>query len=107
MPSEKFYMVTFDLLNSAARTNDYKKAEDALIFSFGPNNYWKPLKQCAFVRTDRGPVAIRNTLSQRLGTNMNILVVRVRREHALKIKNPTKFAEATAFFRQIPRSIGG
>lgn len=107
MPAEKFYMVTFDLLNSATRTNDYKKAEDALIFKFGPNNYWKPLKQCAFVRTDRGAVAIRNTLSQRLGADTNILVVRVKREHALKIKNPTKLTEARAFFRQIPRSIGG
>lgn len=49
----RFYMVTFDLMNSATRTADYRAAERALNFALAPQNFWKPMKQCCVVRTDR------------------------------------------------------
>tara|TARA_R110002124_G_scaffold16882_7_gene71440 strand:- start:6731 stop:7051 length:321 start_codon:yes stop_codon:yes gene_type:complete len=100
-------MVTFDLLNSKTRTKEYKQAEEALKFKFKPQNYWKPVKQCAIVRTDMGAQAIRDTLKQRLGANTNIMVVRIKREYALTIKDPAKRREAKGCFDQIPGTGGG
>jgi len=68
-----FYSVTFDLENSASRTNDYKAAEIALKTRFGSGNYWKIVKQCCIVRTTQDAVSVRQTLEQRLGVRTNIL----------------------------------
>lgn len=98
----KYYMVTFDLLNSAGRTNDYKAAEDAIRFLVGPGNYWKFVKQCAIVRTNRDARDIRNTLGQRLGSNCNILIVRLRRGYAFKLKDAVKRNAARRVLQNIP-----
>lgn len=100
--TNRFYMVTFDLEDSKNRTNEYKAAEEALKFRFGPDNYWKILKQCCIVRTNRDAREIRDTLIQRLGQKCNILVIRLRRGYAFKIKDREKRTSAQSCLSQIP-----
>ena len=87
-------MVTFDLENSRNRTNDYKRAEDALRFRFGPRNYWKLVKQCHIVRTSLAAADVRSTLTQRLGSNCNILVVQLRKNYAYRLLRPQNQQQA-------------
>lgn len=98
----RYYLVTFDLINSAGRTGDYKLAEDTLKFRFGPTNFWKPLKQFCVVRTDQGAASVRNALGQRLGRNCNILVVALRRDFAHQIANSRKRRQADEFLNKLP-----
>lgn len=42
---EKYYYVTFDIVNSAGKTGDYAKVRERLKFRFHADNYWDPLKQ--------------------------------------------------------------
>lgn len=88
------YLVTFDLIGSEGRNNEYSLAEQALKFRFGPENYWKIVKQCAIVRTGQGAVAIRDTLSQRLGANTNILVVKLQKGYAYRLRDSRARASA-------------
>jgi hypothetical protein len=98
----RFYMVTFDLENSKGRTNDYPKARQALQFLVGDGNYWDLVKQCAIVRTNNDARAIMNTLTQQLGPDCNVLVVRLRRGYAFKLRDVDKRAKARDCFQQIP-----
>jgi hypothetical protein len=100
--TKRFYLVTFDLIGSRGRENEYKRAEDALTFRFGKDNYWKLVKQCAVVRTNQDARAIRDVLQQRLGRNCNILVMRLRRGYAFSIRDPLKRQAAKDCLQQIP-----
>lgn len=106
MPGKAFYMVTFDLQNSAGRSDDYRHAESSLKFRFGPDNYWKLVKQCAIVRTDQGARSIRDALGQRLGADCNILVVKLARGYAFKIRDHAKRRAARQCLRQIGTDTG-
>lgn len=97
----RFYLVSFDLIHARGRTNEYKAAEEALKLRFGPDNFWKPIKQFCIVRTDQGAGAIRDTLGQRLGRNCNILVVALRKGYAFRILNPQKRNEARECLEQL------
>lgn len=99
--AKRFYMATFDLLNSHGREQEYKLAENTLRFRFGAENYWKPLKQFCVIRTDRGAAAIRDALKQRLGSDCNILVVELAKGYAFKIIDPRKRREAKEFLEQL------
>jgi hypothetical protein len=99
--TERFYMVKFDLKNSKGREAEYYRADAALKFRFGPSNYWKIVKQCRIVRTDRDASAIRNSLTQTLGGNCNILVVRLRHGHAYTLVDPAARLAAKNCFDQI------
>lgn len=100
--TERFYLVTFDLLNSKNRTNEYAIARQALKFRFGANNFWRIVKQCCIVRTDQNASAIRDVLSQRLGKNCNILVVRLARGYAFRMATPGLGGFAKECLDQIP-----
>lgn len=102
--ADRFYLASFDLLQSQGRQNDYKAAEETLKFRFGANNYWKPLKQFCVIRTDQGAAAIRDALSQRLGGNCNILVVGLKKGYAYKIVNTRRRREAKEMLEQLPSS---
>lgn len=104
MPDASFYMVTFDLQNSSGRSDDYRQAENSLKFRFGVDNYWKLVKQCAVVRTDQGAAAIRDALSQRLGSDCNILVVKLAQGWAFKIRDQSKRHVARRCLSQIGAS---
>lgn len=98
----RFYLVTFDLEDSRYRTNEYRIAEEALISSFERPNYWKLVKQCSIVRTSRSAADIRDVLTQRLGRNCNILVVRLRYGYAFTLTNRQKRQAARNCLSQIP-----
>lgn len=101
MPEDNFYMVTFDLQNSRGRSNEYSAAEAHLRNRFGAENYWKIVKQCAVIRTADHSRAIRDTLSQRLGSDCNILVVKIARGYALKIRDPYQREKAKKCLQQV------
>ena len=84
----RHYMVTFDISPSYGRTNDYPKVDAALQFRFGAQNFWKPLKQVRIIRTNQDARAIRDTVSQALGSGCRVLVVRLRRGYAFSIADP-------------------
>lgn len=98
----RFYMVTFDLIGSKGRENDYAKARGALRFLVGEGNYWDLVKQCAIVRTNKDARVIMNSLTQSLGLECNILVVRLRRGYAFRLRDVGKRAKARDCLQQIP-----
>lgn len=97
----RFYMVTFDLRNSKGRENEYVKADNALKFRFGPQNYWKIVKQIRIVKTGQDARQIRDMLHQTLGGNCNILIVRLRRGYAYTLINPKDRETAKDCLQQI------
>lgn len=100
-------MVTFDLQNSKGRSGEYLNAESSLRFRFGPDNYWKIVKQCAIIRTDEGAASIRDTLSQKLGAECNILVVKLARGYAFKIRDPLQREKAKECLRKVDAQESG
>lgn len=100
--TSRFYMVTFDLRNSKGRENEYAKADAALKFRYGDQNYWKIVKQCRIIRTNQDARQIRDMLNQSLGGNCNILVVRLKRGFAFTLLNPLDRVVARDCLQQIP-----
>ena len=66
--TNRHYMVTFDISPSHGRTNDYPKVDSALKFRFGEANFWRPVKQVRIIQTNQDARAIRDTVSQALGS---------------------------------------
>jgi hypothetical protein len=100
--STRYYLVTFDLKNSKGREAEYKRADDALVLRYGPQNYWRIVKQCRIIRTSQDARHIRDSLHQRLGGNCNILVVRLRRGYAFTLMDPQDRAKARDCLQNIP-----
>jgi len=100
--SDRFYLVTFDLRNSKGREAEYRQADESLKFRFGRDNFWKIVKQCRIIRTGQDAREIRSTLSQVLGSNCNILVVRLRRGYAFRIVDARDRRVARGLLSQIP-----
>lgn len=98
----RYYMVTFDITPSKGRNNDYKMVNDSLMMQFGMSNYWSIVKQCCIIRTARDARSIRDSISQKLGSDCNILVVRLRRGYAFKLIDPVKRQNAQNVLSQIP-----
>jgi hypothetical protein len=101
----RYYLVTFDLVNSKGRESEYAVARRALEFLVGKTHYFRIVMQCSLIRTDRhNALALKNSLSQRLGAQSNILVVRLRHGYALKLLNQQKSNAAHEFLKEIPTS---
>lgn len=99
----RHYLVTFDLVGSKGRESEYGAARRALEFLVGSQNYFRIVMQCCLVRTDKYyAAALKNSLSQRLGSQSNILVVRLRHGYAMKLLNQTTREEALEFLGNIP-----
>jgi hypothetical protein len=104
--AERYYLVTFDLENSAGREADYERVRNDLKQLVGPMNYHKPLKQCCIVKTDKNAATIRNAMTQRLGQQCNILVARLRFGFAFRIRDRHTHAETSALLRRIGNPQG-
>jgi hypothetical protein len=100
--SERFYMVSFDLENSKYRTNEYTKIRRYLENLVGSRNYHRLTKQCCILKTDQRSAAIRDGIKQRLGSNCNILVVRLQYGYAFHLPDPVVRAEAIDVLTSIP-----
>jgi hypothetical protein len=100
--TDRFYLVTFDLQNSKGREAEYTRADTALRFRFGAQNFWKIVKQCRIVRTNQNARQIQATLQQTLGGNCNILIVRLRRGYAFTLTTATARITARDCLQQIP-----
>ena len=100
--SLRFYMVTFDLENSANRRNEYTKVRNDLKLMVGNANYHGFTKQACVVHTSKDARAIRDRMAQKLGGNCNILVVRLRKGFAFKLLDPAARAQANVVLRSIP-----
>ncbi len=100
--SLRFYMVTFDLENSANRTDEYTKVRNDLKLMVGTANYHGFTKQACIVQTSKDVRAIRDRMAQKLGGNCNILVVRLRKGFAFKLLDPIARAQANGVLRSIP-----
>jgi hypothetical protein len=98
----RFYMVTFDLENSAKRTAEYAQVRADLRLMVGAANYHGFTKQACIVQTSNTAAAIRDRMAQKLGGDCNILVVRLRYGYAFKLKDRTMKAQAAAVLRSIP-----
>lgn len=77
--ANRFYMVTFDLENSANRTNEYAMVRADLMAMVGASNYHGFTKQACIVQTSNAAGAIRDRMVQKLGGDCNILIVRLQR----------------------------
>lgn len=100
--TNRFYMVTFDLENSANRTNEYAKVRADLKLMVGAARYHSFTKQACIVQTSNNAAAIRNRMAQKLGGNCNILVVRLRHGYAFKLRDSRIKAQASEVLRSIP-----
>jgi tRNA U38,U39,U40 pseudouridine synthase TruA len=100
--SLRYYMVTFDLPNSAGRTNEYMKVRRDLQLLVGNTNYHAFTKQACIVQTSKDARAIRDRMVQKLGGNCNILVVRLRKGFAFKLLDPVARVQANGVLRSIP-----
>ncbi len=100
--SNRFYMVTFDLENSANRTNEYQKVRADLRAMVGPAHYHGFTKQACIIQTSSNARAIRDRMAQKLGGDCNILVVRLCHGYAFKLLDPTVRVQAAAVLRSIP-----
>lgn len=100
----QYYLATFDLVNSKWRQDEYAKARAALKFLVGGQNYYRPLKQCCILKSDGSVDAarIKGTLTQTLGSDCNVLVVRLRRDHAIHILDRENRIETEALLRKLP-----
>lgn len=100
--ANQFYMVTFDLENSANRTNEYAMVRIDLKAMVGASNYHGFTKQACIVQTSNNAAAIRNRMAQKLGGDCNILVVRLQHGYAFKLTDSKIKAQAAAVLRSIP-----
>lgn len=99
----RYYLVTFDLVGSKGREAEYAAARRSLKFLVGSPNYLRVVMQCALVRTDKYYAsALKNSLAQRLGSQTNILVVRLRHGYALKLLDQQRRKDALSFLGNIP-----
>jgi hypothetical protein len=95
--SDRWYLATFDIEGAKGREADYKKTEDALKHRFRAQNYFRFVKQCCVIRLTRSSdnaVSIRDVIHQRLGSNCNIVVLRLGRGYAFKLLDATKRKKA-------------
>lgn len=101
---DRFYLATFDLVNSRGREAEYARARAALEFLVGSANYHRPVKQCCIIGTDKSINAgrIKDTLRQTLGSNSNILVVRLRHGYATALIQPANRARTRTVLGSIP-----
>lgn len=100
--AERYYLATFDLVDSEGRQAEYAKARAALEFLVGGPNYYRPVKQCCILRSSVNAARIKGTLTQTLGSNCNVLVVRLRRGHAIHLLDSENREETEALLRDLP-----
>lgn len=97
----RHYMVTFDISPSQGRQNDYAKAEVAIKRAVGGSNYFKIMWQCCIVRTDQTSADLREAIKNRLGSGVDILVVRLSRGFAFSIHDKAERANAGRLLREV------
>jgi hypothetical protein len=97
----RYYCVTFDISPSRGRENDYAKAAVAIKRVVGASNYFKIMWQCCIVRTDQTSVVLRDAIKHRLGNGVDILVVRLTRGFAFKIRDKVEHTTAGRLLREI------
>jgi hypothetical protein len=97
----RYYCVTFDISPSRGRENDYAKAKVVIKRVVGATNYFDLMWQCCIVRTDQTSVDLRDAIKHRLGSGVDILIVRLTRGFAFSIRNRQKNATAARLLREI------
>lgn len=104
MMADRYYLATFDLVNSEGRQAEYAKARAALEFLVGGQNYYRPVKQCCILKSDGSVNAarIKKTLTQNLGSDCNVLVVRLRHGHAIHLLDRENRIETEALLAGLP-----
>jgi hypothetical protein len=99
----EYYLVTFDLINSKGRANEYETVRRRLRFLVGPQNYCRVVKQCCLIRTKLGPTTVRQSIEQTIGSQSNTLIVPLRYGYSMRIKDPVTRVQARDFLRSIPK----
>lgn len=100
---DRFYLVTFDIVNSKGREAEYNKVRQALMTLVGTSQYVRAVKQCCLVRTPLPASALRNSVQQILGFQCNILVVRLAFGYGVDIKDSQTRLDTLRFLNSIPK----